>query len=342
MDSDSLPILPTSVVGSYAYPGWLLTALEQIEQDKYGATDIREVYDDAVSIAILDQERAGIDIVSDGEMRRWYFVQSFTKRMTGIVEEPPLRKTGLYGYDSPSRYRAVERVTFPRGLGIVEEYKFTRTHTRRPIKVTCPGPLTMTIHVRPGSAYKNRLELCWQLTEVINAELRALVSEGARFIQLDEPSFAIVPGELDEWVRLYNACVEGVEAKHALHICFGNLASRPRGKRSYGWMFPALNDVKADQLVLEFANREMRESDIWRRFDGEKELGAGVVDIKSFYVETAEDVAERTRELLQYVPGEKLHLNPDCGFFQLPRWISCLKLKALVKGARLVRGELGG
>ena len=164
MNSESLPILPTSVIGSYAYPGWMLTALEQIEQGKYGATDIREVYDDACSMAILDQERAGIDIVSDGEMRRWYFVQSFTKRMTGIVEEPPLRKTGLYGYDSPPRYRAVERVTFPSGLGIVEEFRFTKANTDRPIKVTCPGPVTMTIHVRPGNAYKSRLDLSWQLT----------------------------------------------------------------------------------------------------------------------------------------------------------------------------------
>lgn len=342
MTNETLPILPTSVIGSYAYPGWMLTALEQIEQGKYGATDIREVYDDACSMAILDQERAGIDIVSDGEMRRWYFVQSFTKRMTGIVEEPPLRKTGLYGYDSPPRYRAVEKVTFPYGLGIVEEFRFTKENTTRPIKVTCPGPVTMTIHVRPGTAYKSRLDLSWQLTEVINAELKALAAEGAEFIQLDEPSFAIVPGELDEWVRLYNACVEGVDAKLALHICFGNLGSRPRGKRAYGWMFPALNDVKADQLVLEFANREMSESDIWKQFDGGKELGAGVVDIKTFYLETAEDVAESIRSVLQYTPPEKLYLNPDCGFFQLPRWISYLKLKALVNGARVVRRELGG
>ena len=239
------------------------------------------------------------------------------------------------------RYRAVEKVTFPSGLGIVDEFRFTKANTKKPIKATCPGPVTMTIHVRPGNAYKSRLDLSWQLTEVINAELKALVSEGAEFIQLDEPSFAIVPGELDEWVRLYNACIDGVEAKHALHICFGNLMSRPRGKRSYGWMFPALNNVNADQLVLEFANREMSEADIWKQFDGEKELGAGVVDIKSFYLETAEDVAERIRAVLQHVPAEKLHLNPDCGFFQLPRWISYLKLKALVDGARVVRGELG-
>ena len=126
MSSESLPILPTSVIGSYAYPGWLLTALEKIGQGEYGETDIREVYDDACRMAILDQERAGIDIVSDGEMRRWYFVQSFPKRMTGLAVEPPLRKTGLYGYDSPTRYRAIEKVTLPSGLGIVDEFKFTR------------------------------------------------------------------------------------------------------------------------------------------------------------------------------------------------------------------------
>ena len=150
MSSESLPILPTSVIGSYAYPGWLLTALEKIGQGEYGETDIREVYDDACRMAILDQERAGIDIVSDGEMRRWYFVQSFPKRMTGLAVEPPLRKTGLYGYDTPTRYRATEKVTLPSGLGIVDEFKFTKANTNKPIKVTCPGPLTMTIHIRPG------------------------------------------------------------------------------------------------------------------------------------------------------------------------------------------------
>ena len=152
---------------------------------------------------------------------------------------------------------------------------------------------------------------------MINAEQTALVDEGADFIQLDEPSFAIVPGSLRDWVELFNACVEGVNAKLALHVCFGNLGSRPRGKRRYNWMFPELLDVKADQLVLEFANREMVESDLWKEFGVERELGAGLIDIKSFDVESPEDVAERIREMLRYVPAEKLYINPDCGFCQL-------------------------
>ncbi|MCH8086274.1 MAG: methionine synthase [Chloroflexi bacterium] len=336
-----LPLLPTTVIGSYAYPSWQLTAIDEIERGNYGQTDIRETYDDAVNMAILDQERAGIDIVTDGEMRRWHFVQSFYKRMTGIVADPPLRKIGVYGYDSPTRYHTVDKVTLPDGLGIVDEFKYARAHTKRPIKVTCPGPLTLGIHIRPGQGYKDRLELAWEFTGVINEELKALRAEGADFIQLDEPSFAIIPGAVRDWVDLYNACIEGVDAKHALHICFGNLGSRPRGKRSYGWMFPELLDVKADQLVLEFANREMHEKDLWQEFSIDKELGAGVVDIKSFYVETPEDVADRIRQLLESVAVEKLYINPDCGFFQLPRWVSYLKLESLVAGTRIVRRELG-
>ena len=289
----------------------------------------------------MDQERAGVDVISDGEMRRWYFVQGFYKRMTGVVPDPPLRKVGLYAYDSPPRYHAEEKVTVPDGLGIAAEFNYARTRTTRPIKVTCPGPLTLSIHIRPGEVYSDRHELAWEFAGVINSELKALVDAGADFIQLDEPSFAIIPGAFQDWVALYNACVEGVRAKLALHICFGNLASRPRGKRRYAWMFPDLLDAKADQLVLEFANREMRESDLWQELGIERELGAGVVDVKSFYVETPEDVAERIREFLRYVPPEKLYINPDCGFFQLPRWLSRLKLEAMVAGTSIVRRELG-
>lgn len=341
MPLETLPLLPTTVIGSYATPSWLWTAMDEIDKGNYGQTDIRETYDDAVNMAISDQERAGVDIISDGEMRRYFFVQSFTKRMTGIESDPPLRKVGPYGYDTPTRYHTVEKVTVPDGLGIVEEYRYARAHTAKPLKVTCPGPLTIGIHIRAKEGYKDRLELAWEFAHVINAELKALAAEGADFIQLDEPSFAIILGSVRDWVDLYNACVDGVDAKHALHVCFGNLTSRPRGKRNYAWMMPDLLDVKAEQIVLEFANREMHESDLWKQFGIEKELGAGVVDVKSFYVESPEDVAERIRELLNYVPAEKLYISPDCGFFQLPRWLSYLKLKALVAGTAIVRRELG-
>ena len=341
MCPQTLPLLPTTVIGSHGLPGWFWTAVGEIDKGNYGETDVREAFDDAVNVAILDQERAGIDIITDGEMRRWYFVQSFYKRMEGIEPDPPLRKVGVYGYDSPPRYHTVGKVTVPEGLGIVDEFQYAWSHTAKPIKATCPGPLTLTIHVRPMEAYKDRLEMAWEFAHVINAELKALVEAGADFIQLDEPAFAIVPGAMRDWINLYNACVDGVDAKLALHVCFGNLGSRPRGKRDYGWMFPELLDARADQLVLEFANREMRESGLWKELGIDRELGAGIVDVKSFYVETPEDVADRIREILKSVPAEKLYVNPDCGFFQLPRWLCYLKLEAMVAGTRLVRRELG-
>ena len=333
-------LLPTTVIGSHAMPSWFWTAIDEIDKGNYGETDIKETFDDAVNMAILDQERAGIDIIADGEMRRWYFVQSFYRRMTGLVEEPPLRKIGLYAYDSPPRYRTVEKVTVPNGLGIIDEFKYAKSHTSKPLKATCPGPLTLTMHIRPREGYKNRLDLAWEFAEVINNELKTLVEAGADFIQIDEPSFAIIPGEFKDWLELYNRAVKGVKAKLALHICFGNLSSRPRGRRTYDWMFPALLDADAEQFVFEYSNREMSEVNLWKKFGIDRELGAGVIDVKSFHVETPEDVADRLRKLLEFTPPEKIYVNPDCGFFQLPRWITYLKLEAMVAGTNIIRNEL--
>lgn len=337
-------LLPTTVVGSHAYPSWFTTALEAMEQGHYGSTDRRETFDDAVNTAILDQERAGIDVISDGEMRRWYFVQSFYRRMQGLERLPDLRKVGVYGYDMPPRYRPLERIVVPDGLGIVEEYQYARQVAHKPLKVTCPGPLTLSIHVQlhDQELYKDRLELCWSLVPLINAELQALVAAGADFIQIDEPSYAIIPGTAKDYLELYNATVAGVTAKIALHVCFGNLGSRPRGPRRYAPLFPAFHEARAEQFVFEFANREMKEIERLKDFCGDREVGLGVVDIKSFYVEPAEEIAARIREGLQYINPEKVWINPDCGFFQLPRWLTVLKLRRMVEASHLIRHELTG
>lgn len=337
-------LLPTTVVGSHAYPSWFMTALDAIKNGDYGITDEREAFDDAVIAAILDQERAGVDIISDGEMRRWYFVQSFYQHMQGIERQPDLRKVGVYGYDMPPRYRVVEQITVPDGLGIVEEYQYAHQVAIRPLKVTCPGPLTLGIHIQlhDTSVYKDRLELTWEFASVVNREFKALVDAGATFIQIDEPSYAIIPGTPKDYLDIYNTAVEGVKAKLALHICFGNLGSRPRGPRRYATLFPTFEEARADQFVLEFANREMREIEQVREFCGEREVGLGIVDIKSFYLEPAAEIADRIREALQYIPPEKVYINPDCGFFQLPRWLTVKKLQRMVEGAQIVRHELAG
>ncbi|MBI3943345.1 MAG: methionine synthase [Chloroflexi bacterium] len=337
-------LLPTSVIGSYSTPSWLWTALEEIKTGRYGETDERETLNDAVTIAINDQEKAGVDIITDGEMRRFFFVQSFYGHMTGLQAQEPLRRTGLYGYDSVQRYLPVERIKVPHGLGIVEEFQYLKANTKRAIKATCPGPLTMTIHIRikDKSIYRDRVELAAEFADVINAELKALVAAGATYIQLDEPSASIVPGSLQDWVDLMNRALDGVQARRCLHVCFGNLSSRPRGKREYAWMFPMLGEVKVDEFSLEFANREMTELDIVREFAGERDFSAGLVDVKSFWVEPPEEIAARIRRVLEVAPAERLTITPDCGFFPIPRWLASLKLQNMVKGANIVRRELQG
>ena len=342
--SDNLPLLPTSVIGSYAMPGWFWTAVDQIDQEKYGPSDIRETFDDAVNLAMLDQQRAGVDVITDGEMRRWYFVQSFYKHFSGLENRPALRQTGLYGYDSVPRWWPTERIQVPAGLGIVEEFEYAKKHTDRPLKATCPGPLTLTIHIqlRDDKIYKDRIELAYEFADVVNQELKDLVAAGADFIYLDEPSFSIIPGGDNNWIDLFNRTVAGVESKVGLHICFGNLGSRPRGKRRYDWMMEDIMRANAQQISLEFANREMVELELCGEIAQEKEVSAGLVDVKSFYIETPEDIAERVRQTLEYVPPEKLWITPDCGFFQVPRWLAFQKIKNMVKGVHIVRRELEG
>jgi len=339
-----LPTLYTHVMGSHGFPAWFWTALDKIKAGEYGVTDVKETFDDATQLAIRDQERAGVDVICDGEMRRFFFVQTFYGRMAGLESIEPLRKIGLYAYDSPPRYRPTERIKVPAGLGVVEEFKYLKTQTDKPVKATIPGPVTLSIHIqlRPGDAYNNdRLGLCWDLAPAVNRELKALVEAGADYVQIDEPSAAIVPGQAAEHVKLFNACVEGVKAKVGYHICFGNLMSRPRGKRSYRPLFPALLEAECDQFVFEYANREMAEIEMWKEIGVDREVACGVVDVKSFYMETAEDVAERLRLCARYIPVEKLSAIPDCGFFPVPRWLAAEKLKRLVAGTRLARKELG-
>ena len=339
-------LLPTTVIGSHALPGWFWTAMDAVKRGDYGPSDESEVYDDAVRLAIWDQKEAGIDTITDGEMRRWYFVQNFYGRMQGLRERPVLRKAGLYGYDSVPRYHVQERVTVPDGLGIVEEFQFLKQNSGadQPIKACCPGPLTLTMHIqlRDGDPYQDRVELGYEFAEAINRELKALEQEGCQEFQLDEPSFGIIPGKIQEWVGLLNTALDGVSGRKNLHICFGNLGSRPRGKRRYDWMFPALLEIKADCLCTELANREMVEHDIYPQFEEQFDFMAGVVDIKSFWVEPPEEIARRIRMVLTHVPPNRLSVSPDCGFFQLPRWLCRKKLKNLVAAARLVRRELEG
>lgn len=338
-----LPLIPTSVLGSYAWPGWLHTVLEAASRGEYGPEDLREAQEDAVDIAIREQEEAGVDIITDGEMRRvGFFTAEFYGHMTGLHELPMRRRLGVQGHDQREGYEVLEPVAAPNGLGLIEEYDYLRTRTTRPVKMTCAGPYTLAGRLKPGHIYKDRMEIAYALSDLINAELKALVARGVDFIQLDEPSVAVHASSPVEFVRLFNRTVEGVDAKIAVHLCFGNFVGRPVAKRTYHPIFPYVLDMHADQFSLEFANRELSEIDLWREFPNDKELAAGLIDVKNYYVEKPEDVAERIRTALKYVAPDKLTVTPDCGLSQTARWAAKAKLKAMVEGTKIVRQELAG
>ncbi len=338
----SLPILPTSVVGSHAKMGWWYLMRQEAEAGRMGRRDIEEALDTATDIAILDQERAGVDVITDGEMRRFgAFFRTYLRRINGINRLPPERSIGDQGYDTREVYEVTGKISAPLGLGIVEEFRYLKEHTTKPIKATCTGPTTFAAGVQIKSGYKGQKEIAWDFVEIINRELKALVAAGADFIQVDEPAFSEIAKDGKEMAKIFNATVDGVKAKIAMHICFGNHRGRPLVRRSYCRLFPGVLEAKVDQFVLEFANREMAEIDLWKEVGADRELGAGLIDQKSFYIESPEDVAERIRIALKYVPAEKLWINPDCGFNPTPRWIALGKLKSMVEGAKIVRRELG-
>jgi 5-methyltetrahydropteroyltriglutamate--homocysteine methyltransferase len=338
----ALPILPTSVVGSHGKPGWWFTAVAAWEAGEMGPGDMEEMFDDAVHTAIRDMETAGIDIITDGEVRRTDgYVDTYYKIIKNIAPLPVRRKAGPWGYDQQQRYEAVGRLEVPAaGFGLVKDFEFLKAHTRRALKATCAGPLTFGSRIHPGTAYKGVVDVAERFAEVINAELRGLVAAGADFIQIDEPARGNVSGE--EMARLFNLATEGVKAKLAFHICFGNRFGRSRFERSYRPYFPGVLKARADQLVLEFAGREFSELDLWKEYGQDRELGAGVIDVKGFNPESPEDVAARIRRVLAVCRAEQLYVNPDCGFGWSPRYMCNQKVRALAAGAALARRQITG
>lgn len=338
-----LPLLPTSVIGSYAKPSWMHLALDAAARGDIGEQDMREAENDAVDTAIRDQEDAGVDLITDGEMRRvGFFTAEFYSHMTGIVPKEQARKTGVGGHDQREKYVAVEGLASPEGLGLLPEYEYLKTRTTTPIKMPIPGPFTLSGRIEPGDIYDDRMDVAYALSRLVNQELKALVAAGVEWVQLDEPSYAVHSTTPEAFVKLFNQTVAGVDAKISIHLCFGNYLGRPVAKRTFKPLFPYLFDMNTDQFALEFANREMAEIEVLGELAQEKEVAAGVVDVKNYYIETPEDVAERIRITLEHVPAEKLTLTPDCGFSQTARWAARAKLRSMVEGTKLVRQELTG
>jgi len=338
--------LLTSVVGSHAHPSWFVSGIAAAERGEFGPADLAEMLDDAVDLAIRDQESAGIDVVSDGEMRRaGFFTAEFYRHLTGVRALPPERRLGAGAHDQQHRFAVVEPIAAPSGLGVVEEYLAARTRTRLPLKVTLPGPYTLSgrLTYGPGEVFGTRVAAAEAFVPILRDELRRLVAAGASIIQVDEPSAAIHPDAPADFAAMFNAAVEPAwgHVRLGAHLCFGNYLGRPLASRSYRPILAAMLRFEVDELVLEFANREMSEVALLRELtDAGRDVAAGVIDVKNSHIESAEEVAGRIDTILaQGVPAARLALLPDCGFSQTARHLARAKLIALVAGRDLVRGR---
>ena len=358
-------LMPTTVVGSYSVPEWLERLKTEYYQRRISARHLTEIHDVAIKAAVKDQELAGIDIVSDGELRRDNDVDYFLARIPG-VHIPQRAKTDYFDYYDAEVTRPLPEgpltgtgpgqgqgpgpegpgpgpegpVPGP-GLGLADDFRFTRQLTQRPVKFSFTGPFSLSRRIR-DSAYSEPGDLVRALARRLNAEARELAAAGADFLQIDEPFLAGYPEHVELAVEAVNLVVEGVPATWALHVCYGNRYARPSWEGHYDFLFPAVQAARVDQIVLEFARKGLDDLRLIRQHDWDRWLGFGVIDVKSPQVETAEVVASRIRRALEYVPADRLMVNPDCGLRHLAPEVAIAKLHAMVAGAAIVRAELTG
>jgi 5-methyltetrahydropteroyltriglutamate--homocysteine methyltransferase len=338
--------LRSTVIGSWPLPGWLEFAGQHLDQ--FAEADRAELKRDAVIAAVRDQVEAGTDVVTDGEQARFDFNLSFYAYLDGVSLEPlPVRRFGPPAHDQRGRHAVTGEISAPRGLGGVEE--FERLKAVAPdgvaLKMSVPGPYTLSGRLIPGARYTDRWALTEALIPVVRAELSALVAAGCREITVDEPSMSCYAYKEDprRFVDIFNRTVEAARGKCriATHLCFGNFKGRAVAPRKYAPMFPAFLDFHADEIHLEMASREFAELEVIGAVAKRTDVAVGIIDVKSYYIETPEDVADRVRLCLKHAPADKLSFAPDCGFSQTARWAARVKLKHMVAGIRTVRGELG-
>ena len=329
------PRLATAVVGSYSLPAWLERAKNDFLLRRLSRHDLDEMHDAAVKAAIKDQEIAGVDVISDGELRRDNMIDYFAERLPGVDIDHTSKKFYYDYYDSRVRGRMPIAP-----VGLVEDFRFLRRFTERRTKISVTGPHSLVKRIR-NEHYPSEEAFALDIARVMNLELRELVRAGATDIQIDEPYYSGFPEDVAWGIRAVNVLVEGVDAHVALHVCYGNRYGKPSWEGSYRYLFPAVLDAHVQELALEFARRGPEDLRLFKEFAPAFGLGLGVIDVKTHDVESPTVVAERIRQALDVVPVDRLTVNPDCGCVHLPRDVAFAKLSAMVEGARLVRQELG-
>jgi 5-methyltetrahydropteroyltriglutamate--homocysteine methyltransferase len=339
--------LQTTVIGSYPFPGWLEFASAHLDQ--FGEADIEEMRTDAVIAAVHDQLAAGLDVITDGEQSRYDFNLSFYGRLEGLNPTPSSpRRFGPPAHDQRGKYKVIGTLHSKHGLGAAEEFKLLQkiAPSGPVLKASVPGPYTLSGRINPGGAYKSRWDVTEALIPIVRDELEGLVRCGCREITLDEPSMSCYAHREDpcRFVEIFAETVKPIAGRCRLstHLCFGNYKGRAVGLRRYAPLFPAFFDLPVNEMHLEMASREFAEIEVIRDItDRGIDAAVGIIDVKSYYIETPSDVAERVRLCLKHAPAEKLSFAPDCGLSQTARWAARQKLANMVAGVSLVRRELG-
>jgi 5-methyltetrahydropteroyltriglutamate--homocysteine methyltransferase len=332
-----VPLLPTTVVGSYPVPQWMERLKTEFFRGRMSQAQLLDVHEMAIKAALHDQQQAGIDIVSDGELRRDNDIDYFLARVPGVEIHNRSKDFYFDYYDSTVNGPLPE----PSGaaLRLADDFAFTAAHAAAPIKFSFTGPFSLARRVREG-AYQDRRELVLGLARVLNAEARALAARGAELLQIDEPFLAGFPEAVKLAVEAVNVVTADVPVTWALHVCYGNRYARPLWEGHYDFLFPAVLDAQVDQLVLEFARKGYEDLPVVQKFGWDRDLGLGVIDVKSSEVESPDLVAERIRLALDLLPADRLIINPDCGLRNLTPAVAQAKLAAMAAGAAAVRREL--
>jgi len=336
--------LRTTVIGSYPFPGWLEFACQHLDQ--FGEADRAEMINDAVAIAVRDQVEAGLDVITDGEQTRLDFNLSFYGFINGLeLESASPRRFGPPAHDQRGKHKIIGPLTAPRGLGAVEDFERLKriAPTGPTLKASVPGPYTLSGRLLPNAEYVDRYAITEALLPIVRTELESLVKAGCKEITVDEPSMSCYAHRENtkRFVDIFNRTVESVRGKCRLstHLCFGNYKGRAVGLRRYAPMFPAFLDFHVDEMHLEMASREFAELELINLITRKVDAAIGIVDVKSYYIETPDDVAFRIRACLQHAPADRLSFAPDCGLSQTARWAAKQKLRNLVAGVQQVRNK---
>jgi 5-methyltetrahydropteroyltriglutamate--homocysteine methyltransferase len=338
-------LLPTSLVGSYAQPDWLIDRaklasrfpprVRAAELWRVAPEWLEQAQDDATVLAIVDQERAGLDIITDGEMRRESYSNRFATALAGVDIDNPGSALDRSGHPNP-----VPRVVGPvrrKHPVEVDDLTFLREHTDRTVKITVPGPFTMSQQAQ-NDYYDSEVELALDYATAVNEEILDLFAAGADIVQIDEPYMQARPERARQYgLEALTRAVDGVTGTTAVHLCFGYAAiihERPSG---YSFL-PELAAAPVQQISIETAQANLDTSVLESLPD--KTIIVGVLDLGSTDVESPAVVAERIRKALAHVPASRVVVAPDCGMKYLPRDVAFAKMRAMVDGAAIVRGEL--